>query len=134
MRHAHVPLRHVGVVETPGYQRDRPGLYPQTGGASFCVVGVAAGASAGRTLGNGTADGEMASAMAITFGRWRGSGISPVSGATVGKSALAPSFDIEVVWSCPDGVAAIFPGGIAGGLVVGLGQAKSWLAAGGAAA
>jgi hypothetical protein len=95
-------------------------------------VGVASGADAGRALGSGTAadigkadavtvEGAAGSAIAITFGRWRGSGIRPVSGATVGKSALAPSL---VAWSCPEGAAAIVPGGIAGGLVVGLGQAK----------
>ena len=80
-------------------------------------MGVASGGVAGRALGSGTADigkvaggetadgeaadgeaadGEAGSAMAITFGRWRGSGIRPASGATAGKSALVPSLEVEV--------------------------------------
>jgi hypothetical protein len=85
---------------------------PPGAGASVTGVGVASGAVAGRALGSGTADigkaaagetadgeaadGEATSAMAITFGRWRGSGIRPVSGATAGKSVLVPSLEVEV--------------------------------------
>jgi len=118
-------------------------------GTSGVGVAAASGAEAGRALGSGTTDGSAdveagaaaaaggaVSAMAITLGRWRGSGIFPVSGGTLGKLSAEPSFEADwsgaaVAGPAPD---APFAGGIVGGLFVGLGQAKSWSDAAGAAA
>ncbi len=68
--------------------------------------------------------------MAMTFGRWRGSGIGPLSGGSTGRSAAVPS---------PDGAGAaaaelLLPSAdeIVGGLIVGLGQAKFCPGGGGA--